>query len=523
MTAPDAFDAADRARIEAHGLTVAEAARQLALLRTPPPPTVLDRPATAGDGIRVLDRAAEAACVAAHEPVAQAGRLLKFVPASGAASRMFKTLLWAREHPELASRPAAERLAAAGDAEARALLALVDALPRLAFYPELAAALAARGKDAAALAAGGAIGEILAVLLGRDGLDYAGRPKGLIPFHRYPDGSRTPVEEHLVEAAAYVRDARGVCRLHFTVSPAHRAAFEAHVERVRGRYERRFGVRFEIGFSVQKPSTDTLAADAANRPFRTADGALLFRPGGHGALIVNLAELGADVVCIKNIDNVVPERLLPPTVHWKKVLIGLLATVQARIFALLRALDAGEERAIDDALAWLEEELSVPVPPAIRRADAAVRRAFAMDRLDRPLRVCGMVPNRGEPGGGPFWVRGRDGRTSLQIVETAQVDVTDPGQRAILAAATHFNPVDLVCGLRDWRGRPFDLARFVDPDAVFVAEKSHEGRVLKALEHPGLWNGGMAGWNTIFVEVPAITFNAVKTVGDLLRPEHQPA
>ncbi len=229
------------------------------------------------------------------------------------------------------------------------------------------------------------------------------------------------------------------------------------------------------------------------------------------------------MVCIKNIDNVVPERLLAPTVHWKKVLIGLLATVQQRIFALLRALAAGEERAVDDALAWLEEELSVPVPPAIRRADAAVRRAFAVDRLDRPLRVCGMVPNRGEPGGGPFWVRGRDGSTSLQIVETAQVDVTDPGQRAILAAATHFNPVDLVCGLRDWRGRPFDLARFVDPEAVFVAEKSHEGRVLKALEHPGLWNGGMAGWNTIFVEVPAITFNAVKTVGDLLRPEHQPA
>jgi hypothetical protein len=523
MRATDAFDAADRAHIEAHGLTVAEAARQLALFAAPPPPTVLDRPATPGDGIRVFDPAQQARYAAAHEDVARAGRLLKFVPASGAASRMFKTLLWAREHPEVASREGAERLAAAGDSEARALLAVLEALPRFAFYPELAAALAARGKDAAALAARGAIGEILEVLLGRDGLDYAELPKGLIPFHRYPDGSRTPVEEHLVEAAAYARDGSGVCRLHFTVSPSHRPAFEHHVRCVRERYERRFGVRFEIGFSVQKPSTDTLAADAENRPFRTADGRLLFRPGGHGALLTNLAELGADVVCIKNIDNVVPERLLAPTVHWKKVLIGLLATVQAEVFALLRALDAAEESAVDAALALLERELLVAVPPAVRAAPAAVRRAFAVERLDRPLRVCGMVVNRGEPGGGPFWVRGRDGSTSLQIVETAQVDVADPGQRAILAAATHFNPVDLVCGLRDWRGRPFDLARFVDPEAVFLTEKSHEGRVLRALEHPGLWNGSMARWNTIFVEVPAITFNAVKTVADLLRPEHQPA
>ncbi|HLK13041.1 MAG TPA: DUF4301 family protein [Candidatus Binatia bacterium] len=523
MTVAEVFDAADRARIEAHGLTVAEAARQLGLFAAPPGPTVLDRPCTVGDGIRLLTDAEAATCVAAHEPLARAGRLTKFVPASGAASRMFKALLWAREHPEASTRRAAARLAAEGHAEARELLAFAEGLPRLGFYPDLAAALAAAGKDAAALAARGELGDILATLLAAEGLDYAARPKALIPFHRYPEGSRTPFEEHLVEAAGYVRDERGVCRLHFTVSSQHRAAFEGLLERVRERYERRLAARFEVGFSVQKPSTDTLAADAGNRPFRTADGALLFRPGGHGALLANLADLGADVVCIKNIDNVVPERLLGPTVHWKKALIGLLATVQARAFELLRALAAGPDPAVEAALAFLEHELLVVVPAAVRAGNAAVRRAFAIDRLDRPLRVCGMVRNRGEPGGGPFWVRGPDGGTSLQIVETAQVDVGSPGQRAILAAATHFNPVDLVCGLRDWRGRPFDLARFVDPDAVFLAEKSHEGRVLKALEHPGLWNGGMAGWNTVFVEVPAITLNPVKTVNDLLRPEHQPA
>lgn len=516
--ATDAFGPADREQIAARGTSVEEVQRQLALFAHPPAATRLDRACTPGDGLRVLGEAERTALGAAHDAAAAGGRFLKFVPASGAASRMFKAPLWALGRPEPARRDGLARLAAEGNGDARDLVALMDGLERIGFLPDLAAAVAARGHDLHALLAAGTWGEILAAMLTTDGLDYGARPKGLIPFHRYGDGSRTPVEEHLVEAAAYVRDRDGRCRLHFTVSPQHLDAFRALLARVQPAAERRLGARFEIGFSFQKPSTDTIAADETNGPFRTRDGRLLFRPGGHGALLENLGDLGADLVYVKNVDNVVPERLLAPTAAWKRALGGLLVTLQQRIFALLEDLDrpTPSPAVLDAALAFVTTELLLPAPA---RADAATLRA----RLDRPLRVCGMVRNLGDPGGGPFWVRGRDGGVTAQIVETAQVDAGDPGQKALLAAATHFNPVDLVCALRDRRGAPYRLAGFVDRDAVFLSQKSHEGRVLKALEHPGLWNGAMAGWNTVFVEVPSITLNPVKTVNDLLRPEHQPA
>jgi Domain of unknown function (DUF4301) len=418
----DSFSSEDCARIEAQGLTVEEVERQAALLRDPPPAAKLLRPCTAGDGIVRIEEAEHAELLALAKAAAEAGRLSKFVPASGAASRMFDFLTRDPDHPDVRC------------------------------FRENAASFAFSSGDLQALAA---------------------LPKGLLPFHRYPGGVRTPFEEHLVEAAATVRDAAGVCRVHVTVPPGHRAAFEAVLEQSRPRLERETGARFEVRFSEQAPSTDTVAIDEEGRLFRDSEGRLLFRPGGHGALLKNLAETEGDVVLVKNIDNIVPDDLRAPTVLWKRLLSGLLVRI----------------------------ERTSP--------------------RDRPLRACGVVRNEGEPGGGPFWVEGPGGE-SCQIVESAQADPASPAQAAIWRAATHFNPVDLACSLRDSSDRPFDLSRFVDERAVFIARKTHEGRTLFALERPGLWNGAMASWETVFVEVPKETFAPVKTALDLLRPEHQP-
>ena len=415
---------ADLAAIESRGLTEAEVARQLALFRDPPPPQRLARAATPGDGVVRLEEREHAELLNLADGAARAGRLTKFVPASGAASRMFASIL-------------------AGAAESPEKRRFFENADSFAFSGDL------------------------------DRL--ASTPKGLLPFHRYGEDSRTAFEEQLFEAAGTVRDAAGICRVHFTVSPEHRAAFEAKLAEVRPRVERATGARFEVSFSEQAPSTDTIAGGADEGPFRTASGALLFRPGGHGALVGNLGDVawaGGDIVLVKNIDNVVPDARRGQTLLWKRLLTGLLVRI----------------------------ERSSP--------------------RNRPIRVCGVVRNEGEPGGGPFWVSGPGGE-SLQIVESAQVDLKDGAQARIWNSATHFNPVDLACSLRDGTGKPFDLARFVDEQAVFVAEKTHEGKPLKALERPGLWNGAMAFWETVFVEVPKETFAPVKTVLDLLRPEHR--
>jgi hypothetical protein len=360
-------------------------------------------------------------------------------------------------------------------------------------------------------------------LLDERGLGYADRPKALIAFHRYPSGARTALEEQLVESALYSRDAGGRCRIHFTVSPEHRDAFVAHLVECRQRLEPKHGATYDVTLSVQHPSTDTIARDAGGRPFRLSDGSLLFRPGGHGALIRNLGDLAADIVFVKNIDNVQPDDRKTEVAWWKQVLGGFLVEVQDRIFDDLRRLHAGrvESTRLDAALRFVAKDLGVPEAESLLDRPGDAKRTFLLDRLDRPLRVCGMVANQGEPGGGPFWVRDADGAISHQIVEISQIDQETPDQRAILRSATHFNPVDLVCGLRDFGGRPFDLRRFVDSDAVFIAHRSQDGRDLWALERPGLWNGGMAGWNTVFVEIPIATFSPVKTVFDLLREEHR--
>lgn len=510
----DPFGPEDIRQLAARGISLDEARRQLALFRHRPAYVRLERSCRVGDGIRVLEGGA--AHLRRYEAAREAGRLLRFVPASGAASRMFQALLVVRgEH----GRPTHARLAAlaaGGDKNARETLEVIESIERFAFADDLRRATGSA--DLSRLEAG----EILDALLSENRLDYAAEPKGLLKFHRDDATGRTALEEHLAEAAAYVADRNGVARLHFTVSPEHLAAFRALYERVRPECERRAGVRFQVGFSEQKRSTDTLAVDLENRPLRDAEGRLVLRPGGHGALIENLNDLRADVVHIQNIDNIVPARERGQVLVWRRFLIDELLAVQEAVFGHRRALAARPSAsALDAARVFAAEVLHVGVPERLASSGAEAVRDFLAAKLDRPLRVCGMVRNTGEPGGGPFWVRGRDGELSLQIVESAQIDPASAEQLAIFASATHFNPVHVVCGLRRAEGTPFDLGRFVDPEAVFIAEKSKDGRPLKALERPGLWNGAMADWNTVFVEIPSINFTPVKTVNDLLRPEHQ--
>ena len=513
----------DLQQIRERGLGIDDVREQLAILRNPPPYTRLLRACTHGDGIHVLTPDVVDAALSRHAAAAAAGRFLCFVPASGAATRMFRALLAALESDPRVARADLERRAGAGDKDAREVLEFADGLPRFAFTAALRDAMRAHGADLDASVRAGALGDVLRFLLQDEGLDYAALPKGLLAFHRYRDTARTAFEEHLVDAACYARARDGATRLHCTVSEHHLAGFAALLDAVRAGHEAHLGARFDVSFSHQAPSTDTVAVDLDGQPFRDADGTLLFRPGGHGALLDNLARSGADIAYVKNIDNVVPDHLKEPVVHWKKVLGGLLVTLQEATFAALRRLEDDPSPAtVAAALDLLAGKLDTPTPPDVAGAAPGTRLDYARRKLARPLRVCGMVECEGDPGGGPFWVADADGTASPQIVESAQIDPADAGQVALLAGSTHFNPVDLVCGLRDHHGRPFDLARHVDPKAVFISEKSSGGRKLRALERPGLWNGSMADWNTIFVEVPTATFNPVKTVNDLLRPQHQP-
>lgn len=510
------FTEADVAAMAALGIGRAEAERHVRLLTHPPAPAPLARPCTRGDGIERLAEERHRDLLGLFEEAEKGGRLSKLVPASGAASRMFQSLQRALDDSEATWFDWTDR-AAKGDRGAAEVVRFVESLEELPFAAELRAAAG----DAVFADPRGRLGELLSALLLPEGLGLAARPKGLVPFHVEEEGARTPFEEHLVEAALTVRDASGRTPVHFTVAGEARGDFEALLERHRPELERRLHARFDVTFSVQERSTDTLAVGLDGRPFRTAEGDLLFRPGGHGALLPNLAALGGDVVFVKNIDNVVPDARKGPTLLWKKLLAGRLLEVERRARHLVSLLHRGDATAADEALAWLRETFG----DATAEADGlppAERAAWARARLARPLRVCGVVRNQGEPGGGPFWVRSRDGRLSRQIVEGAEVDLADPEQKAIWAAGTHFNPVDLVLSLRDGAGRPWDLSRFVDEEAVFVSRKSHGGVELLALERPGLWNGAMAFWNTLFVEVPIETFAPVKTVLDLLRPEHRP-
>ncbi len=519
------FDNDDIQQMKAHGISLKETERQVALFKNVRPYLKLRGPCVPGNGIAVFDGEKQKSLTALFEEEKQKRSIVKFVPASGAASRMFKVLLAYLNRSGEIGKDRVSREAAAGEESAKQLLTFMEGLTRFAFFQELSLTLKNKGLSIEALLEKGFFEDIIRLLLTEDGLGYAALPKGLLLFHQYPEGNRTAFEEHLVEAVSYACEAQNRCSLHFTVSPEHLDRFKARLKQVEAIYENRFGATFHVDYSLQKPFTDTLAVDLENRPFRLANGRLLFRPGGHGALLENLNDLHGDIVFIKNIDNVVPDYLKGETTRWKKIAGGYLISVQKRISRYMKNLASAptDLALLEEAALFLKNDLLTAMPPAVESAEPENRKRWILDRLNRPVRVCGMVKNTGEPGGGPFWVEGASGETTRQIVETAQIDPDDKEQQAMLARSTHFNPVDLVCGLRDWQGNPFDLRKFVDPDTVFISLKSKDGKELKALEHPGLWNGSMAHWITLFVEVPAITFNPVKTVNDLLRKEHQPA
>ena len=500
----------DRQSIAAQGLTAEEVERQLAVFRRGVPPVRLNRPCRAGDGIVVIPETEQQNLLAAYEEARRTRRLMKFVPASGAASRMFRE--WYRGLDAGGFADEVERAVFAAD------------LKKYAFFPDLRAVIAAKGRDIDALLANREEAAVLRFILTEEGLNYGLLPKALLKFHAHPEGSRTALEEHLVEAALYARDAGNVSHIHCAVSREHEAAVRALLSRVIRDYESRLDTVFEVGISTQDPATDTIAVDPENRPFRTEEGKLIFRPGGHGSLLRNLNLLDDDVIFLKNIDNTVPDRLKTETVLWKKLLAGYLIRLQKEIFACVRLLAEGNGtgKELERMCDFAEREVNIGIPPAFRDLSRSERRSFLFGWLNRPLRVCGMVKNEGEPGGGPFWVDDPDGKggASLQIIEVSQIDRGDPKQRTVWSSATHFNPVDIVCGVRDFRGRKFDLPAFVDPATAAITRKSEKGRELLALERPGLWNGSMAFWNTVFIEAPLATFNPVKTVADLLRPQH---
>jgi uncharacterized protein DUF4301 len=524
------LSAADLEQLAGRGIDAREAERQLRLLREPPSPPRLLRPCTIADGIRRFDAAEQQALREVWQSDGAGEDAVKLVPASGAASRMFGSLLPLLDEDPFPTAAELSRRAAAGDASAADLERLWRELPRFPFFDELAAICVARGTPLAQLRERRDGRRLLRLLLSDDGLGLAARPKGLIPFHHYRDqgsGSRTAAEEHVWEGADSLADEEGAARYHFTVAPEARDRFAAELAAAADRLLRARGVVAEVSFSVQDPGTDTLAITPDGEPFRNDDGSLLLRPSGHGALLANLAALPARWVLLKNVDNVQPERSHELVAHWQEVLGGLLVRLELAADEHLDAIsraegdDAEEATAAAAAARFLVEELGIAAAAGWVDLETCERERRLRDRLHRPLRVCGVVENRGEPGGGPFWVQRGGSEPSAQIVERAEIG-DDPAQAEVFASSTHFNPVQIAAGLRDGHGRPFDLRRYVDERAVFIARKSHAGRPLLALERPGLWNGAMAGWNTVFVEVPAETFAPVKTIFDLLRPEHQP-
>ncbi len=436
-------------------------------------------------------------------------KVTKFVPASGAASRMFKDLFAFLDHGSDVPETAFAKT-------------FFSHIGKFAFFDALNETCRNNfGKTVPELIGSGKYKQVVSALLFPDGLNYGNLPKGLLLFHSYEEGNRTPVGEQMTEGTLYAKDRNGVVNIHFTVSEEHKELFELLVAARRLGYELKLGAKFRVSYSVQKPCTDTLAVDMDNNPFRDEDGSLLFRPGGHGALIENLNDIDSDVIFIKNIDNVVPDRLKESEALYKQLLGGVLVKMQQRAFDYLGELTSGKcgYDKLKEILAFTENELCIASNKPF--ADKEELKNYLISKLDRPFRVCGMVKNEGEPGGGPFIVENPDGTASLQILESSQIDKDDAGAVEAFRHGSHFNPVDLVCGVRRFNGEKFDLTRYVDNNTGFISQKSKGGKELKALELPGLWNGAMSDWNTIFVEVPVSTFNPVKTVNDLLRPEHQ--
>ena len=500
----------DKELLAKKGISEEQIKEQLVCFEQGFPFLKLDAAASIGKGIISPDSDEQKQYLAAWDEYKNSNKtIVKFVPASGAASRMFKNLF--------------EFLGADYDEPTTAFEKEFFArITDFAFYNDLNEACKRNEKaDIPALIAAKNYKAVVANLLNEAGLNYGALPKGLLKFHKYENGARTPLEEHLVEGALYAAGKTGRVNVHFTVSAEHKDLFRVLVEEKVKDYSLKYNVDYNITFSEQKPSTDTVAADMDNKPFRDND-KLLFRPGGHGALIENLNDLDADVIFIKNIDNVVPDKLKDDTVLYKKLIAGVLVALQKQAFKYLELLDSGKytQEQIEEVIRFVQQKLFCR-NPKIKDLEDADLVLYLRKKLNRPMRVCGMVKNVGEPGGGPFLAYNQDGTISLQILESSQIDMKDPEKKEMFEKGTHFNPVDLVCAVRDYKGHKFDLVKYVDKATGFISYKSKNGKDLKALELPGLWNGAMSDWNTVFVEVPLSTFNPVKTVNDLLRPQHQ--
>ena len=492
------------------GISEAQIERQLGEFKTGFPFLRLEAAAAIGKGIMAPTADEGKAYIEAWQQYKAEGRkVVKFVPASGAASRMFKDMFAFVD---------ADYDVPTTDFEKK----YFDNIEKFAFYGELDEACQKNcGKGIKELMGAGEYKAVAAQMLKAEGLNYGQLPKGLLLFHNYPEGPRTPMEEHLVEGALYAAS-NGEAHVHFTVSHEHMELFKQKVAQKADQYAQKYGIKYDITFSEQKPSTDTIAANPDGTPFRNPDGSLLFRPGGHGALIENLNEIEADVIFVKNIDNVVPDRLKQDTVEWKQIIAGVLVSLQKKAFEYLRLLDTGRytHEQVEEIIRFVQQDLCCRKAD-IKELEDADLVIYLRKKLNRPMRVCGVVKNVGEPGGGPFLTYNQDGTVSLQILESSQIDKSNKAYMEMFTKGTHFNPVDLVCAVKDYQGKPFDLPKYVDPTTGFISQKSKNGKELQALELPGLWNGAMSDWSTVFVEVPLSTFNPVKTVNDLLRDQHQ--
>lgn len=492
--------------LQKKGITPSELQKQVGLFEAGFPFIVLDRPAKINDGIYSFNKAQQDELIKQYDNAIKRGiKPMKFIPASGAASRMFKDYFEYIDSTLDESEPS------------KAISEFIDNKEKFAFWQELHHLITQNG-------VANNNKETIKLLLNSNGLNYGNSPKGILKFHKYPNIIKTPVDEHLTEGAQYCKANNNEVYLHFTVSPEHKTLFENTVEQSQALLEKEFGVKFIISFSFQKSSTDTVAVTLDNKPFLKESGELLFRPSGHGALIENLNDLDADIIFIKNIDNVVADNLLADTIHYKKVIGGVLLTLQSDIFSAIKALDFNglDNATLENIVNTLQTKWGLPLSSVLLAHNLNQKIDLLKNKLSKPIRVCGMVKNEGEPGGGPFWCKSTNGTSTLQIVESSQIDPAIKQQQHILRSSSHFNPVDLVVATKDVIGEPFNLSEFVDRKAGFISEKSLNGKPLKAMELPGLWNGAMSDWITVFVEVPIITFNPVKTLNDLLRTAHQP-
>ena len=512
------FTQKDIAQMEAKGMTLKQVEDQIKNYKSGFPYIRLKSAATPKYGIKCFGPEEVKGLIEDYQESIEEKTILKFVPASGAASRMFKHLFEYRE-----DLLAGKTTVLPANNDFNSIGYFFEHLHEFAFYPDLANKLQSDGLSIANELEQKNYLVILNAILDTNGLDYATLPKGLLKFHAYLDGNRLAIEEHLIEGAIYGKDENNNVNLHFTVSPEHQAKFENEISKIIAKYSELFKANYHIQFSQQKPSTDTISVDLKNEPFREDDGTLVFRPGGHGALIENLNELEADLIFIKNIDNIVPDKHRKATYDYKKLIGSYLIEIQFSIFDYLESLEIGDfdEDFLKEIFDFMESELFIRVPKYVRSKELMEQVDWTYQMLNRPIRVCGMVKNEGEPGGGPFLVVDENGIESLQIVESSQIDFSNAAQSEIAKNATHFNPVDLVCGIYDFKGAKFDLRDFVDPKTGFISVKSKNGKELKAQELPGLWNGAMADWISLFVEVPIETFNPVKIINDLLRPMHQ--